>query len=312
MVRGRPRFAVDVGHKEVPVTQLRKRVLEELKRRNYSQATATAYIGAIRRFAEYFHRSPDQLGSEDIRKYQLHLLFDRKVHPRTVRLQTSALRFLFAKVLKQRYSRDDLPLPRLLRRQIPVVLSPEEVARMIDGTANLRHRTILMTLYSTGVRCSELCHLRPEDIDKERMVVRIRQGKGGKDREVPLSPKLLEQLRTYYRSVKRRNGWLFPSLLTRSPDQPITSKTVWHACREATQRAGITKAVHPHTLRHSFATHLFDNGAELPVIQTLLGHADPRDTMIYLHLATRKLREAPNPLETIRLASAPVGEPTES
>ena len=250
MVRSRPRFAVVLGHKEVPVTQLRKRVLEELKRRNYSQATATAYIGAIRRFAEYFHRSPDQLGSEDIRKYQLHLLFDRKVHPRTVRLQTSALRFLFAKVLKQRYSRDDLPLPRLLRRQIPVVLSPEEVARMIDGTANLRHRTILMTLYSTGVRCSELCHLRPEDIDKERMVVRIRQGKGGKDREVPLSPKLLEQLRTYYRSVKRRNGWLFPSLLLRLPDQPITSKTVWHLCREATQRAGIPKAVHPHTLRH--------------------------------------------------------------
>jgi len=183
---------------------------------------------------------------------------------------------------------------------------------MIDGTSNLRHRTILMTLYSTGVRCAELCHLRPEDIDKERMVVRIRQGKGGKDRELPLSPKLLEQLRTYYRSVKRRNGWLFPSLLTRLPDRPITSKTVWHLCREATQRAGIHKAVHPHTLRHSFATHLFENGAELPVIQTLLGHADPRDTMVYLHLATRKLREAPNPLETIRLASTPDGESTES
>jgi integrase/recombinase XerD len=294
------------------VTQLRKRVLEELKRRNYSQATATSYIGAIRRFAEYFHRSPDQLNCEHIRKYQLHLIVDRKLHPRTIRLQISALRFLFGKVLKRRYSRDDLVLPKLLRRQIPVVLSPEEVACMIDGTVNLRHRTILMTLYSTGMRRSELCNLRPEDIDKERMVVRILQGKGGKDREVPLSPKLLEQLRTYYRSVKRRNGWLFPSLLVRRPDQPITSKTVWDLCREATRRAGITKAVHPHTLRHSFATHLFDNGAELPVIQTLLGHADPRDTMIYLHLATRKLRQAPNPLETIRLASAPDGEPADS
>ena len=310
MLRSRPRFAVVLGHKEVPVTQLRQRVLEELKRRNYSQATATAYIGAIRRFAEHFHRSPDQLGREHIRKYQLHLIIDRKLHPRSVRLQISALRFLFGKVLKRRYSRDDFPLPRLLRRQIPVVLSPEEVTRMIDGTANLRHRTILMTLYSTGARCSELCHLRPEDLDKERMVVRIRQGKGGKDREVPLSPKLLEQLRIYYRSVKRRNGWMFPSLQTRRPDQPITQKAVWHACREATQRAGIRKAVHPHTMRHSFATHLFENGAELPVIQTLLGHADPRDTMIYLHLATRKLREAPNPLETIRRASTPGGEPT--
>ncbi len=131
------------------------------------------------------------------------------------------------------------------------------------------------------------------------MVVRIRQGKGGKDREVPLSPKLHEQLRAYYRSVRRRNGWLFPSLQTRRPDQPVTQKTVWYACRDAARRAGIAKAVHPHTLRHSFATHLFENGAELPVLQTLLGHADPRDTMIYLHLVTRKLRSAPNPLDTL-------------
>jgi integrase/recombinase XerD len=284
------------------MTQLRKLTLEELERRNYSQATVRTYIDAIRRYAEHFHRSPDHLGPLEIREYQLHL-YKRKLHPQTIRVQTAALRFFYRKVLHQRLSADDLPLPKLLRRQIPIVLSPDEVTRMIDATPNLRHRTILMTLYSTGMRRSELCHLRPEDIDKERMVVRIRQGKGGKDREVPLSPKLLEQLRTYYRSVKRRNGWMFPSLQTRRQDQPITSKAVWHACREATRRAGITKAVHPHTLRHSFATHLFDNGAELPVIQTLLGHSDPRDTMIYLHLATRKLREAPNPLETIQLAS---------
>jgi integrase/recombinase XerD len=284
------------------MTQLRKMTLEELERRNYSQATVQTYIDAIRRFAEHFHRSPDHLGPLEIREYQLHL-YQRKLHPQTIRVHTAALRFFYRKVLHQRLSADDLPLPKLLRRQIPIVLSPEEVTRMIDATPNLRHRTILMTLYSTGMRRSELCHLRPEDIDKERMVVRIRQGKGGKDREVPLSPKLLEQLRTYYRSVKVRNGWMFPSLQTRRPDQPITQKAVWHACREATRRAGITKPVHPHTLRHSFATHLFDNGAELPVIQILLGHSDPRDTMIYLHLATRKLREAPNPLETIQLAS---------
>ena len=284
------------------MTQLRKLTLEELERRNYSQATVRTYVDAIRRFAEHFHRSPDHLGPLEIREYQLHL-YQRKLHPQTIRVHTAALRFFYRKVLHQRLSADDLPLPKLLRRQIPIVLSPDEVTRMIDATPNLRHRTILMTLYSTGMRRSELCHLRPEDIDKERMVVRIRQGKGGKDREVPLSPKLLEQLRTYYRSVKVRNGWMFPSLQARRPDQPITQKAVWHACREATRRAGITKAVHPHTLRHSFATHLFDSGAELPVIQTLLGHSDPRDTMIYLHLATRKLREAPNPLETIQLAS---------
>jgi integrase/recombinase XerD len=290
------------------VTQLRKMTLEELERRNYSQATAQTYIDAIRRFAAHFHRSPDLLGPLEIREYQLHL-YQRKLHPQTIRVHTSALRFFYRKVLRQRLSADDLPLPKLLRRQIPIVLSPDEVTRMIDAAPNLRHRTILMTLYSTGMRRSELCHLRPEDIDKERMIVRIRQGKGGKDREVPLSPKLLEQLRTYYRSVKVRNGWMFPSLQTRRPDQPITQKAVWHACREATRRAGITKAVHPHTLRHSFATHLFDNGAELPVIQTLLGHSDPRDTMIYLHLATRKLREAPNPLEMLNLPSAQGREP---
>jgi site-specific recombinase XerD len=290
------------------VTQLRKKVLEELERRNYSQATARAYVAAIRRFAEYFHRSPDQLGREHVRQYQLHLIGERKVHPKTVMVQMAALRFLYLKVLCRRFSRDDLPLPKLLRRQIPVVLSPDEVARLISAAANLRDRTILMTLYSTGMRRSELCHLRPEDIDKERMVVRIRQGKGGKDREVPLSQNLLDQLRVYFRSVKHKNGCLFPS----RQGGPITDKVVWLVCRAATRRAGITKAVHPHTLRHSFATHLFDNGAELPVIQTLLGHADPRDTMIYLHLATRKLRQAPNPLDTLGPAGQPSQEPARS
>jgi integrase/recombinase XerD len=135
-----------------------------------------------------------------------------------------------------------------------MVLSPDEVTRMIDAASNLRYRIMLMTLYSTGMRCSELCHLRVEDIDKERMVVRIRQGKGGKDREVPLRPRLLEQLRTYYRSVRQRNGWMFPSLQTRRSDQSITPKAVWHACSQATLRAGITKPVHPHTLRHYAAS----------------------------------------------------------
>jgi len=177
------------------VTQLRKRVLEELERRNYSKATARAYVGAIQQFAEYFHRSPDKLGTEQIRQFQLHLFQERHLKPHTVLLCMSALRFLYLKVLKLPFHRDDLPLPKGLRRQVPVVLSPEEVARLIDSAANLRHRTILMTLYSTGMRRAELCQLRPEDIDKHRMVIRIRQGKGGKDREVPLSPKLLDQLR---------------------------------------------------------------------------------------------------------------------
>jgi len=286
------------------VTQLRKRVLEELERRNYSKATAHAYVGAIRRFAEYFHRSPDQLGLDHVRDYQLQMI-ERGLSPRTVMIQMSALRFLFVKVLKRRYSRDDLPLPKSPRRQVPTVLSQDEVARLIEAATNLRHRTILMTLYSTGMRRAELCHLRTEDIDKHRMVIRIRQGKGGKDREVPLSPKLLDQLRTYYRSLKLKTGWVFPSLQERHRGEPVTDKAVWHACEVAARRAGITKHVHPHTLRHCFATHLFDGGAELPVVQTLLGHADPRDTMIYLEVSTRKLRAAPNPLDTLEQRITP-------
>jgi len=291
------------------VTKLRMRTLEELERRNYSQATARTYIGAIRGFAAYFHRSPDQLGAEEIRQYQLHLV-ERELHPRSIRIQTAALRFFYRKVLRRPLFADDAPLPKVIRHQPPTVLSRGEVARLIEAAPNLRHKTILMTLYSTGIRCSELCHLRPEDIDKERMVIRIRQGKGGKDREVPLCPKLHEQLRTHYRALRWRNVWLFPSLQTRRPDQPITQKAVYHACREASRRAGITKNVHPHTLRHSFATHLYDDGAELPVIQSLLGHADPRDTMIYVHLSTRRLRSAPNPLDTLALPRQSNPEPT--
>ena len=242
-----------------------------------------------------------KLGLEHIREYQLHRI-ERKIRPRTIALEMSALRFLYNKVLRRRYSRDDLPLPRTHRHEVPLILSPDEVARLIDAAPNLRYRTILMTLYSTGMRRAELCRLRPEDIDKERMMLRIPHGKGDKPREVPLSHKLLDQLRRYYRSVKRRNGWMFPSRQVKRPQDSITDKTVWHACRLSARRAGIRKPVHPHTLRHSFATHLFDNGADLPVVQRLLGHEDPRQTMIYLHLSTRALCVAPNPLETIRLA----------
>jgi site-specific recombinase XerD len=301
-----------VGHKEVFVTQLRTKVLEELKRRNYSQATSHTYVEAIRRYAEYFHVSPQQLGREHIRKYQLHLIEERKLEPKSVMVQMAALRFLYLKVLRRSYSRDDIPLPRTPRRQIPIVLSTDEVRRLIDAAPNLRYRTILMTLYDTGMRRAELCQLRPEHVDKERMMIRIPHGKGGKAREVPLSFHLLEQLRTYYRSLPRRNGWMFPSGQTKRPHDPITDKTVWHACEESTRRAGITKPVHPHTLRHSFATHMLDHGAELPVIQVLLGHEDPRDTMIYLHLSTRKLKSAPSPLEMFDLARQTGPEPAAS
>jgi site-specific recombinase XerD len=289
------------------VTHLRKQVLEELERRNYSQATARAYVGAIRRFAEYFHRSPAVLGPEQIRQYHLHLSQERKLMPKGIRTQMSALRFLYFKTLHRNFRRDDLVLPKAPRQPLPVVLSREEVALLIESTANLRHRTILMTLYSTGMRRSEMCGLRPEDIDTQRMVLHILHGKGGRKRDVPLSPTLLEQLRIYYRSVRRKNGWLFPSNQTHRSDCPIDPKTIWHAVHTATQRAGITKPVHPHTLRHSFATHLLEAGADLCTLQSLLGHVEVRDTAWYVHLSTRHLKTVANPLDT--LASIATADP---
>ena len=286
------------------MTQLRKRVLEELERRNYSQATARSYLGAIRRFAEHFGRSPDQLGPEQVRQYQLYLLRERKLTPRSLSMQMAAIRFLYLKTLKRVYRQEDLPLPKVPQR-LPVVLSREEIARLIAAASNLRHRTILMTLYSTGMRRSELCHLRLEDVDSQCMLIRIRQGKGAKDRNVPLSPKLLEQMRLYWRSLKHKpTVWLFPSIQGKRAGQPIESKTVWNLCHEAARRAGLAKAVHPHTLRHSFATHLLEAGADLRTIQVLLGHTELRHTIVYIHLSARHLFTVANPLDTLELPVA--------
>jgi integrase/recombinase XerD len=289
-----------VGHKEVPVTQLRKKVLEELERRNYSQATARAYVGAIRQFAEYFHRSPDQLGIAHVRQYQVYLFEEKKLAPHSVMLQMCALRFLYLKVLRRPFRRDDLPLPKIPKR-LPVVLSLDEIARLIEGAANLRHRTILMTLYATGMRRAEICRLQLADIDSARMMIHVREGKGRKDRDIPLSETLLEQLRTWWRSLGDKSSpWLFPSHQHKLRGQPMSDKTVWHACLYAARRAGITKPIHPHTLRHSFATHLVEAGTDLYTVMRLLGHADLSDTEVYIHLSQRHLQAPTNPLDALQ------------
>ncbi len=286
------------------MTQLRKKVLEELKRRNYSEATARAYVGAIRSFAEYFHRSPDQLGVEHVRQYQVHLFEEKKLAAHTVMVQMCALRFLYLKVLKRPFQRDDLPLPKTPGR-LPIVLSPEETARLIEGATNLRHRTILMTLYATGMRRTELCRLQTQDIDAARMMIHIRQGKGRKDRDIPLPETLLAQLRAWWRSQRVKSSpWLFPSHQHKLAGQPMSGKTVWHACLFAARRAGIAKPIHPHTLRHSFATHLVEAGTDLYTVMRLLGHADLRDTEVYIHLSKRHLQAPTNPLDALPRANA--------
>ena len=275
-------------------------MLEELQRRNFSSETIRGYISAVERFARYFGKPPNQLGPEHIREYQAYLLHKRKLAVGTVVTQTAGLRFFFVRTLKRRFPPDSIPYPKYTKRRIPKVLSPDEVAQLIAAASNLQARAILMLLYSTGVRRSELVRLRVEDINSQRMVVHIRQGKGGKDRDVPLCPKLLETLREYWK-VKKPKTWLFPAGIARRGDDHLTAKEVWHICSEAARHAGLKKRVAPHMLRHSFATHLLENGADLPTIQMLMGHADLEATSIYLHLSRRHLEKTINPLEHLTI-----------
>jgi site-specific recombinase XerD len=286
-------------------------MLEELQRRNYSPSTIRGYILAVKQFADYFGKPPDRLGATHVQRFQWYLLQERKLNPGTVEMRMSALRFFFKKMLKRRDMHfDDLPFPKTPRK-LPTVLSPEEVGRMIDGTTNLMHRTILMVLYATGVRRTELSLLKVNDIDSKRMVVHIRQGKGSRDRDVPLSPKLLEALRQYWRWKKPRI-YLFPSVPgKRGVEAPMSDKVVWWAVREAARRAGITRKIGPHTFRHSFATELLEAGTDLRTIQLLMGHSRLEDTTLYLHLSRRHLKMTMNPLDQLPVqnqAPAPVTE----
>jgi site-specific recombinase XerD len=283
------------------MTGLRKMMLEELQRRNYSEITTRKYLQYVTAFARHFGKSPDQLGPNELRSYQAYLLQERKVTPGTAVNCVAALRFFFIKTLKRHQFREFLPYPKD-RRRLPTVLSPEEVSRLINAAGTLFRRTLLMTLYGTGMRRSELAHLKVGDIDSQRMIIRVVAGKGGKDRDLPLSPTLLETLREYWRWRKPKL-YMFPTRTRGLPmEEPISDKTVWIACSEAARRAGINKRVMPHTLRHSWATHLLEVGTDLRTIQVLLGHGDLETTAQYLHLSRRHLQAVSNPLDGLILA----------
>ena len=293
------------------MTHLRKMMLEELERRNYSEATKECYIRAVEEFSKYFDRPPDRLRPEHIRQFQAHLFTDRKLAPNTVNQQLAALRFFFVKTLHRPWNAAETPYPRKVIH-LPVVLSQDEVARLIDSAILPFHRVIRMTLYATGIRRAELAHLRVRDIDSERMVIRIRGGKGRKDREVMLSPKLLDVLRDHWRRHKPKE-WLFPGGKWHTSPNPITTKVAWHACQQAAKRAGLEKKVHPHILRHCFATHLLEAGTDLRVIQMLLGHSDLEETTIYLHVSKQQLSITPSPLDSLKRSThAPNPEPPAS
>ena len=271
------------------------------QRRNYSEITTRKYLRVVSDFAKHFGKSPDKLGPNELRTYQAYLLRERKVTPGTVVNWVAALRFFFVKTLKRHQFRDFLPYPQD-RRRLPTVLSREEVSRLINAAGTLFRRTLLMTLYGTGMRRSELARLKVGDIDSPRMILRVVAGKGGKDRDLPLSPALLETLREYWRWRKPKL-YLFPTRTRRQRlDEPISDKTVWIACSEAAHRAGIRKHVTPHTLRHSWATHLLEAGTDLRTIQVLLGHGDLETTAQYLHLSQRHLQTVVNPLDSLALS----------
>jgi integrase/recombinase XerD len=285
------------------MTRLRKMMLEELQRRNYSEITTRKYLQYVTAFARHFGKSPDQLGPNELRSYQAYLLQERKVTPGTAVNCVAALRFFFIKTLKRHQLREFLPYPKD-RRRLPTVLSREEVSRLINAAGTLFRQTLLMTLYGSGMRRSELARLKVGDIDSQRMIIRVVAGKGGKDRDLPLSPTLLETLREYWRWRKPKL-YMFPTrTLGRRLDQPISDKTVWIACSEAARRAGISKRVTPHTVRHSWATHLLEAGTDLRTIQVLLGHGDLETTAQYLHLSQRHLQAVINPLDSLALSSS--------
>lgn len=289
------------------MTRLRKMMLDELERRNYCQSTRRSYLGGVRDFARHFHRSPEQLGLDHIREYQVYLFRERKLKPTTVAQRLAALRFLFVQVLKRRWSIEETPYPKRPSK-LPTVLSQEEVARIIAAALTPVHRVILMMLYATGLRRAELAHLKISDIDTKRMVIHVRGGKGRKDRDVMLSPKLLEALREYWRGLKRKpKDWLFPGGRWHTAEEPMTDKVVWYACQQAALRAGIEKDIHPHTLRHCFATHLLEAGVDLRTIQILLGHSDLKATTVYLHLSNRHLQATASPLDSLTLINGANG-----
>jgi integrase/recombinase XerD len=283
------------------MTALRRRMIEDMTLRNFAARTITVYVERVVTFAQYFHKSPARLGPEHIRGYLLHLIQEQHVSWSYYNQARCALQFLYRITMGQEWVVEDVVCPKQPRK-LPVVLSLQEVARFLGAITHIKHRAILMTAYAAGLRVSEVTRLRVADIDSQRMVLRIRQAKGQKDRFVVLSPRLLKLLREYWKAV-RPSDFLFPGA---RPDQPITSGSVHRVCRAARERCGLGKHVTVHTLRHSFATHLLEDGTDLRTIQILLGHRSLSTTARYLHVATAALRSTRSPLDRLDLPSGEV------
>jgi integrase/recombinase XerD len=277
------------------MTSLRQRMTEDMQVRNLALNTQRSYVQQVSLFARHFNRSPEDLGPEEIRAYQVFLTNEKNLSPGSVLIAVAALRFLYKVSLKRDWPFDEvIPAPKKPQR-LPVVLSPEEVQQFLSSVAMTKHRAILTTCYAAGLRISEAVRLRPTDIDSQRMVIRVEQGKGQKDRYVMLSERLLDILRSWWRVDKPRH-WLFLGDL---PGQHISKDAVEQACQKAHRLSGIRKPVTPHSLRHAFAVHLLESGTDVRTIQLLLGHRSLATTARYLRIATAKVCSTSSPLDLL-------------
>lgn len=276
------------------MTPLRQKMIESLELRGVSPKTLKLYVDCVARFARYYGKSPEQIGRDEIRQYFLYLIHERKVAWGTYKQALAALRFLYRWVLQQGDLVEDIRAPRPERR-LPVVLSFEEVHRFFAAIPSFKYRTLLMFAYAAGLRVSEAANIRVADIDSQRMVIRVVQGKRKKDRYTILSPLLLEMLRHYWWAARPKD-YLFPG---RGQSGVVRSSTVQRACAEAQRTVGLAKEITPHTLRHSFATHLLEAGTDLRVIQVLLGHSSPRTTALYTQVSTKLISQTKSPLELL-------------
>lgn len=280
------------------MTPLRQRMIEDMRLRNLSPHTIDAYVLAARQFADHFGRSPEQLSGEQVRQYLLHLVQEKHVSWSRYNIARCALQFLYQTTLGRDERFEKLPCARVPKR-LPTVLSTDELRRLFDvASRDVKHKALLMTLYGSGLRVSEVAALRPADIDSARMLIHVRLGKGAKDRMTKLSPRLLEVLREYWRAVRPKTCWLFPQAT--DPQRPMNTTSIERMVQRLARRAGIgSKTVTPHTLRHSYATHLLDAGTDLRTIQVLLGHRNLKTTAIYLHVSQAKIAAAASPLDLL-------------
>ncbi len=285
------------------MSPLRRRMIEDMTIRKFSPKTQHDYVQRVKNFTAFLGRSPDTASFEDVRRYQLHLAASGVGVP-TINQTVSTLRFFFKVTLKRHEIVEHTHVVHEARK-LPVVLSVEEVARLLDAAPGLKYKAALSVAYGAGLRATEVVSLKVADIDSKRMIIRVEQGKGGKDRNVMLSPSLLELLRTWWRTA-RPQGWLFPG---RDPAQPMTTRQLNRACHAAARMAEINKRVSLHTLRHSFATHLLEQNIDVRVIQVLLGHAKLDTTALYTRVATKTISEVMSPLEHIALKLKEVRPP---